>query len=104
MIRLKLRIWLIEMKIRRTSYQRFYPIAIGMAIFAGSVFGISHQNDDNINDKKFSSRVMTDDDFMNMSNSARSTKSSVKVKTKKNSGKSTSKSKNMKFTLGNRYY
>ena len=83
---------------------KILPIAIGMAIFAGSVFGISHQNDDNINDKKFSSRVMTDDDFMNMSNSARSTKSSVKVKTKKNSGKSTSKSKNMKFTLGNRYY
>lgn len=83
---------------------KILPIAIGMAIFAGSVFGISHQNDDNINDKKFSSRVMTDDDFMNMSNSARSTKSSVKVKTKKNSGKSTSKSKNVRFTLGNRYY
>lgn len=80
------------------------PIAIGMAIFAGSIFGISHQNDDNINNKKFSSRVMTDDDFMNMSDSERTTKGGIKVKPKKNSGKSTSRSKNMKFTLGNRYY
>lgn len=83
---------------------KILPVAIGMAIFFGSVFGIAHQSNDNVNDKKFSSRVMNDDDFMNMNDSTKTIKDSIKLKTKKNSGKSINKSKSMKFTLGNRYY
>lgn len=67
---------------------RILPVAIGMAIFVGSVFGILHQNHANVNDKKFSSRFIDDEAF-----NGSSPNDSFKVETGRNDSKKTNNEK-----------